>query len=140
MDELFGQVLHVTTRGIEAAGVLVRQYFPRATNFAQVSQAQLDDVALWLNQRPRKPWTSKRPPIGCPRCCSDQLNPPPLFRYSAAVAQSRKPPARFAVASTRKRTLALELSEQPNRHAAATTRAALGWERTHGFPISGSTV
>lgn len=33
---------------------LRRQYFPRATNFSQVSQAQLDDVALRLNQRPRK--------------------------------------------------------------------------------------
>lgn len=33
---------------------LLRQYFPRATNFTQVSQAQLDDIALRLNQRPRK--------------------------------------------------------------------------------------
>lgn len=33
---------------------LLRQYFPRATNFSQVSQTQLDDVALRLNQRPRK--------------------------------------------------------------------------------------
>ena len=33
---------------------LLRQYFPRATNFSPVSQAQLDDVALRLNQRPRK--------------------------------------------------------------------------------------
>lgn len=33
---------------------LLRRYFPRATNFSQVSQAQLDDIALPLNQRPRK--------------------------------------------------------------------------------------
>lgn len=33
---------------------LLRQYFPRATNFSQVSQADLDDIALQLNQRPRK--------------------------------------------------------------------------------------
>ncbi|TPL04284.1 IS30 family transposase [Mesorhizobium sp. B2-4-11] len=33
---------------------LLRQYFPRTTNFSQVSQAQLDGVALRLNQRPRK--------------------------------------------------------------------------------------
>jgi IS30 family transposase len=33
---------------------LLRQYFPRATNFSHISQAQLDDVALRLNQRPRK--------------------------------------------------------------------------------------
>lgn len=39
---------------------LLRQYFPRATNFSQVSQDQLDAIALRLNQRPEKPWTSKR--------------------------------------------------------------------------------
>lgn len=33
---------------------LLRQYFPRARNFSQFSQAQLDDVALRLNQKPRK--------------------------------------------------------------------------------------
>jgi IS30 family transposase len=33
---------------------LLRQYFPRATNFSQVSQDQLDAIALRLNQRPRK--------------------------------------------------------------------------------------
>lgn len=33
---------------------LLRQYFPRTTNFSQVPQAQLDRVALRLNQRPRK--------------------------------------------------------------------------------------
>ncbi|MER9001993.1 IS30 family transposase [Mesorhizobium australicum] len=33
---------------------LLRQYFPRTTNFSQVPQAQLDSVALRLNQRPRK--------------------------------------------------------------------------------------
>lgn len=33
---------------------LLRQYFPRATNFSQVSQAQLDYIVLRLKQRPRK--------------------------------------------------------------------------------------
>lgn len=33
---------------------LLRQYFPRTTNLALVSQDQLDAVALKLNQRPRK--------------------------------------------------------------------------------------
>jgi IS30 family transposase len=33
---------------------LLRQYFPRATNLSQVSQAELNAVALRLNQRPRK--------------------------------------------------------------------------------------
>ena len=33
---------------------LLRQYFPRGTNLSHVSQAQLNAVALRLNQRPRK--------------------------------------------------------------------------------------
>ena len=33
---------------------LVRQYFPRGTNFSRISQAYLNAIALRLNQRPRK--------------------------------------------------------------------------------------
>ena len=33
---------------------LVRQYFPRGTDLSPISQAQLDQVSLRLNQRPRK--------------------------------------------------------------------------------------
>ena len=33
---------------------LVRQYFPRRTDFASISQAHLNAIALRLNQRPRK--------------------------------------------------------------------------------------
>jgi IS30 family transposase len=33
---------------------LLRQYFPRGTDLGPISQAQLDQVALRLNQRPRK--------------------------------------------------------------------------------------
>ena len=32
----------------------VRQYLPRGTNFARISQAHLNAIALRLNQRPRK--------------------------------------------------------------------------------------
>jgi len=38
----------------ENTNSLLRQYFPRSTNLSQVSQDQLDAVALRLNQRPRK--------------------------------------------------------------------------------------
>src|SRR5229473_3114660 len=38
----------------ENTNLLLRQYFPRATDLAPISQAQLDQVALRLNQRPRK--------------------------------------------------------------------------------------
>lgn len=38
----------------ENTNLLLRQYFPRGTNLSPYSQAQLDRVALRLNQRPRK--------------------------------------------------------------------------------------
>jgi len=34
---------------------LLRQYFPKKTDFSGYSQAHLDRVALKLNQRPREP-------------------------------------------------------------------------------------
>jgi len=33
---------------------LLRQYFPRGTDMSPISQAELDQVSLRLNQRPRK--------------------------------------------------------------------------------------
>jgi IS30 family transposase len=33
---------------------LLRQYFPRGTDLSSISQAQLDQISLRLNQRPRK--------------------------------------------------------------------------------------
>jgi transposase, IS30 family len=38
----------------ENTNLLLRQYFPRGTDLSAYSQAQLDQVALRLNQRPRK--------------------------------------------------------------------------------------
>ena len=38
----------------ENTNLLLRQYFPRGTNLAPITQAQLDQVELRLNQRPRK--------------------------------------------------------------------------------------
>jgi len=38
----------------ENTNLLLRQYFPRGTDLAPISQAQLDQVSLRLNQRPRK--------------------------------------------------------------------------------------
>jgi IS30 family transposase len=38
----------------ENTNLLLRQYFPRGTDLAPISQAQLDQIALRLNQRPRK--------------------------------------------------------------------------------------
>jgi IS30 family transposase len=38
----------------ENTNLLLRQYFPRGTDLSAHSQAQLDQVSLRLNQRPRK--------------------------------------------------------------------------------------
>jgi IS30 family transposase len=38
----------------ENTNLLLRQYFPRGTDLSGYSQAQLSQVALRLNQRPRK--------------------------------------------------------------------------------------
>jgi IS30 family transposase len=38
----------------ENTNLLLRQYFPRGTDLAPITQAQLDHVSLRLNQRPRK--------------------------------------------------------------------------------------
>jgi transposase, IS30 family len=38
----------------ENTDLLLRQYFPRGTDLSGYSQAQLDQVSLRLNQRPRK--------------------------------------------------------------------------------------
>ena len=37
----------------ENTNLLLRQYFPRGTDLSRISQAQLDQVSLRLNQRPR---------------------------------------------------------------------------------------
>jgi hypothetical protein len=38
----------------ENTNLLLRQYFPRGTDLSPITQAQLDQVSLRLNQRPRK--------------------------------------------------------------------------------------
>ena len=38
----------------ENTNLLLRQYFPRETDLSPITQAQLDQVSLRLNQRPRK--------------------------------------------------------------------------------------
>jgi IS30 family transposase len=49
----------------ENTNLLLRQYFPRGIDPSAFSQAQLDQVSLRLNQRPRKPWDSRLPRVNC---------------------------------------------------------------------------
>ena len=47
--------------GVENFNGLVRQYFPKGTNFLNVSEASLADIEAELNQRPRKSLGFKSP-------------------------------------------------------------------------------
>jgi IS30 family transposase len=47
--------------GVENFNGLVRQYFPKGTNFLNVSEASLADIETELNQRPRKSLGFKSP-------------------------------------------------------------------------------
>lgn len=54
-DAYFAQPYHSWERGLnENTNGLVRQYFPKKTCFKGIRQADLDEVALKLNNRPRK--------------------------------------------------------------------------------------
>ena len=56
---------------------LLRQYFPRATNLSHIPQAQLNAVALRLNQRPRKILDFETPADRLQKVLrNDKLNPP----------------------------------------------------------------
>ena len=74
---------------------LLRQYFPRGTDFSRISQNYLNAIALRLNQRPRKTWASKRQPIDYKRCCTDRLNAPPKNRHRRMDRPRRKRATNF---------------------------------------------
>ena len=80
---------------------LVRQYFPRGTNFSRISQAYLNAIAVRLNQRPRVDgdtssiWSPSA--SGPPRpedravpghCCTDRLNSHLLTGLYASVTKA----------------------------------------------------
>ncbi len=54
---------------------LLRQYFPRKIDLSNYSQADLDKVALQLNQRPRKTWALKLQRVNSKQCCVDVETP-----------------------------------------------------------------
>ncbi len=59
----------------ENTNLLLRQYFPRGTDLSVYSQAQLDQVALRLNQRPRQTLGFQTPASKLhSKCCVDRLS------------------------------------------------------------------
>ena len=53
-ERVVGSSTSIAFREQGDGGDLLRQYFPRGTDLSAYSQAQLDQVSLRLNQRPRK--------------------------------------------------------------------------------------
>ena len=58
---------------------LLRDFFPKGSDFRKISNARLARVQQMLNNRPRK-CLNYRTPIevlnALPRCCASELNPP----------------------------------------------------------------
>jgi hypothetical protein len=74
-------------RSNENSNAPLRQYFPNGTDFATVSESQLDAVADQLNDRPASASTSPTRPSGPPNCCcNDRQNPPIPLRDTVAAA------------------------------------------------------
>ncbi len=84
---------------------LLRQYFPRGTDFSRISQSYLNAIALRLNQRPRKSWASKRRPIDYKWCCTDRLNAHPQSRHSLAQQYLSRRAKKVAVSRCSKNSL-----------------------------------
>ena len=54
-DFFFAKPYHSWERGLnEHTNGLVRQYLPKSTKFSDISQEQLDDIEILLNERPRR--------------------------------------------------------------------------------------
>lgn len=74
MRSYFANPYHSWERGTnENTNGLLRQFFPKGTNFALVRQAQVDKVIRMLNNRPRKCLNYRTPTEvfwGKPMCCA----------------------------------------------------------------------
>jgi IS30 family transposase len=77
----------------ENANGLLRQYFPKRTSdLSAYSQEELDEVALRLNQRPRKTLGFQTP---ASKCCTDLLTPPDFSGLGVQTRRLRKKSANF---------------------------------------------
>jgi hypothetical protein len=66
---------------------LLRQYLPKKSDLSQFTQSELDEIALRLNQRPRKRWDFKLQPINCKPVLHRPLE---ITRFHRTWARSRR--------------------------------------------------
>lgn len=72
-DAYFAHPYHSWERGLnENTNGLIRQYFPKGTNFSKVTEAEVAEVESKLNRRPRK--------------CLDYLTPNEIFNPPPTIA------------------------------------------------------
>ena len=77
----FADFFAALQRGInENANGFLREFFPKKTNFAMISDAQLTEVLYAINQRPRKCCTGKQHRIHLPTRCRTRIDNPPYQR------------------------------------------------------------
>jgi transposase, IS30 family len=71
----------------ESTNGLLRQYFPKGTDFSAVSEAELDTVADELTTDPASSLPSpSRPSRSQTYCCNDRSNPPTGYRDAGTIA------------------------------------------------------
>src|ERR1700689_1882083 len=72
---------------------LLRQYFPRGTDFSRISQSYLNEIALRLNQRPRKTLGFQTPADSLQGVLPSQVEPP-TYRTSPRERLAKQMPSR----------------------------------------------
>jgi IS30 family transposase len=75
----------------ENTNLLLRQYFPRRTDLSPFSQAQLDQVSLRLNQRPRKTLALKLLRVNFVQVLRRPSEPATFIRHLDYFRRARKP-------------------------------------------------
>ena len=75
---------------------LLRQYWPKSTDFKKISQSEVQDVIVKINDRPRKKLKYKTPAKlmaehmaakAAQRLCNSELNLPYLLNYKNGIYQ-----------------------------------------------------
>lgn len=70
---------------VENTNGLMREFFPKGTDFSRVTDEEVQEVFGKINDRPGRCWGSGRPTRSTGRCCTQLDNPPSLLLSSCPV-------------------------------------------------------